>query len=53
MVKKRTCQSNLTGHKNNPKKLVDAIDPAALKSSGVFDWGIYCESPGAIGFHSW
>ena len=31
MVKKRTCQSNLTGHKNNPKKLVDAIDPAALQ----------------------
>lgn len=28
MVKKRTCQSNLTGHKNNPKKLVDAIGPA-------------------------
>lgn len=26
MVKKRTCQSNLTGHKNNPKKLVDAIE---------------------------
>ena len=27
MVKKRTCQSNLTGHKNNHKKLVDAIEP--------------------------
>lgn len=41
MVKKRTCQSNLTGHKNNPKKLVDAIDPAAC--SGVFDLYIHTQ----------
>ena len=39
MVKKRTCQSNLTGHKNNPKKLVDAIVP--LHSRGFI---FYCDT---------
>ena len=36
MVKKRTCQSNRTGHKNNPKKLVDAIGPSGNSPEGLF-----------------